>query len=371
MLYQAEPGVGQAYLVGWLLVMYLGMSFLLLACNSWAATLATNYQERSRIFGIMAAVGVAGAISCLVVPVVVARQGGADADGIRAVGWFLTIAVPITIGLTVLATPEKATRKAEGHHFRLSDYGALLVRPNILRLLAADLCVTLGPGWMAALYLFFFEDSRGFNVSQANVLLLIYIAAGLLGAPATAWLANKISKHRALIVATTGYSLTLVLIFVIPKGNFAAMAPGMFVAGALAAGFVVMIRSLTADINDELRLEKGKDQIGLLYALTSATTKLAGALAITFTFNVLAAVGYNAKAGAHNTADAIRGLELAYIIGPIVFVMLGGACFLGYKLTAARHADIRRQLAERDGVYGEAPIVQAVTSEPGEILSAS
>ncbi|MCA6228166.1 MAG: hypothetical protein IM654_00375, partial [Phenylobacterium sp.] len=29
---------------------------------------------------------------------------------------------------------------------------------------------------------------------------------------------------------------------------------------------------------------------------------------------------------------------------PIIFVMAAGACFLGYRLTAARHAEIRRQL---------------------------
>lgn len=371
MLYQAQAGISQGYLIGWLLVMYLGMSFLLLASNSWAASLATSYKERSRIFGIMAAVGVTGAVSCLLIPVIVAQRHGSDAAGLRAVGWFLMAAVPLTVGLAVVCTPEPARRRVKTAHFSLGDYMRLLVRPNILRLLAADLCVTLGPGWMAALYLFFFKDSRGFSTTASNLLLIIYISAGLAGAPVTAWLANKINKHRALMVATTGYSLMLAMIFVLPKGAFLPMAPAMFMAGALAAGFVVMIRSLTADIGDEIRLEKGQEQIGLLYALTSATTKLASALAITFTFSVLAAVGYNAKEGAHNTAEAIQGLQLAYVIGPIVFVMLGGACFIGYRLTAARHAEIRRQLEARDALYDEAAIVQSVTAAPGEVVTSA
>jgi predicted MFS family arabinose efflux permease len=53
----------------------------------------------------------------------------------------------------------------------------------VIRLLAADLMVTLGPGWMAALYLFYFKDSRGFDTAAANLLLLIYVAAGFAGAP--------------------------------------------------------------------------------------------------------------------------------------------------------------------------------------------
>ena len=56
---------------------------------------------------------------------------------------------------------------------------------------------------------------------------------------------------------------------------------------------------------------------------------------------------------------------MAYIIGPIVFVMLGGACVIGWKLDAQKHADIRRQLDERDAVYAEAPILESLSGEPG------
>ena len=80
-------------------------------------------------------------------------------------------------------------------------------------------------------------------------------------------------------------------------------------------------------------------------------------------------VGYNPTEGAANGPDQIRGLELAYAIGPIVFVMLGGACFIGYKLSAERHADIRRQLDERDALYDESAIVESVSGAPGEVAA--
>jgi hypothetical protein len=44
--------------------------------------------------------------------------------------------------------------------------------------------------------------------------------------------------------------------------------------------------------------------------------------------------------------------------------MLGGACMLGYKLGAERHAEIRRQLDERDALYDESPIIESVAAEP-------
>lgn len=353
MLYQAQPGVSRGYLTLWLLIMYIGMSCLLVGANSWASTLATSYTDRSRIFGAMATVGVVSAASALIVPIVADMAGRTEAEGIRLVGWFLLGLAPVAIAAAVFVTPERITKDAPGRRFRAVDYATLMARPNVIRLVIADFFVTLGPGWMSALYLFFFELSRGFSVAESNILLTIYILAGFVGSPAAAWLSNRISKHGALMINTTAYSAMLVIIFSMAPGNFPLMAPCMLLAGAFASGFTVIIRSMTADIGDEIRLEGGRDLIGLLYALTSATTKAASALAVFITYRVLDSVGFNFKNVEANGPEQIRGLELAYVIGPIVFVMLAGACFFGYRLTAARHAEIRLELDARDAASAE------------------
>ena len=48
--------------------------------------------------------------------------------------------------------------------------------------------------------------------------------------------------------------------------------------------------------------------------------------------------------------------------------MLGGACFIGYKLDATRHGEVRRQLDERDALYDEAAIIESVTAEPANVV---
>jgi Na+/melibiose symporter-like transporter len=347
MLLASNPGVGALYLGAWLLVMYLGYSGVFLSHLAWAGRLAPTYRERSRIFGAITALGVVGSMAVLVIPILMSQQGYSDAEGVQAMIWFIIGSAAITCLLVVGTSPEHI---AQDHptHFKLKDYAQLLTRGNVVRLLAADLLVTLGPGWMAALYLFYFKDSRGFDTAAANLLLLIYVAAGFVGAPFAAWLANRLSKHMAFLLATTVYSLGLMILPFLPKGDFAVFAPLMFAVGAMAAGFTVMMRAICADIADELRLESGREWMGLMYAGITATSKLASAGAIFLTFNVLALVGYKVGIGVTNTPEAIRGLEYAYIIGPIVFVMAAGACFIGYKLTAERHAEIRRQLELKD-----------------------
>ena len=368
MLYQAKPGIDETYLSIWLLVVYLGMSILLVAGNSWASTLATTYKERSRIFGAMLALGVVGTVTALLIPVVFEQTHRSELDGMRAVGWFLVGLAPVSLLIALLRTPERIVKEHPGRTFGVKDYFRLVSRGNVLRILASDFCVVMGPGWMAALYYFFNRQSRELSLSAANLLLTLYILAGLVGAPATAWLANRISKHRALIVSTTLYALALISIPLMPKGQPVFYIVPMFVLGALATGFVVMIRAITADVGDELRLEGGRDLIGLLYAVTSATTKAAGALAIFVSYALLNSAGFDVMPGAKNGPDQIHALELIFIIGPIVFVMLGGAAFLGYKLTAERHEDIRRQLDERDAVYAESPITQATAGGAMETI---
>jgi Na+/melibiose symporter-like transporter len=362
-LFQASSGIGAAYLIVWLLIFYLGNSILSLGHSAWAATLATEYHQRSRMFGILAAAGVVGAVILLVIPIATAHVGMDPAQGVRTQGWFIFAITPLVVGLACLVTPEQVVRTAP-EHFALRDYLSLITKPDLLRLFLAQMALTLGPGWMSALYMFFFTDSRGFTAEQASILLLVYVVAGIVGAPLTARMAMRFSKHRTLMVTTTAYSLGLCTVMLLPKASVAWATPMMFWQGFMAAGFDLMIRAMLADVADEVRLEQGQERLSLIYALNALAYKIAAAFAIGLTFPLLGAIGYVAKDGAVNTPQAITGLEMAFIIGPIVFVMLGGACVLGWKLDAKKHAEIRRQLEERDALYAEAPILETFGTEP-------
>ena len=301
--------------------------------------------------------------SVIAIPIINEARGVADAGNVSMMGWFILALTPVAITLVVLTTPERIAPSVPGHEFKLRDYGALIMRPTFLRLILADLFLSFGPGWMSAIYLFYFTDCRGFTTGQASILLATYILAGIIGAPAIARIAIRLSKHRTVMMTTTGYSLTLVTFTFIPHGSLPFGMAALFVAGVFASGFNLLTRAMTADIADEVRLEQGRERAGLLYAMTTMTTKIAGAVSIGATFWVLALVGYQAEEGAVNTPAAIRNLELVYIIGPVACVMIGGLCMVGYKLGAERHAEIRRQLDERDALYDEHPIIEAVTQE--------
>jgi len=348
-LYMAPVGFSAGYLLVWLLVLYLGWSMMSLAMSAWGATLAPDYHDRSRLFGVLAAVGVIGALSVLMIPIVGRGFGWSDARSVQSMGWAMIMAAPLGAAIAAAFTPERVAPSTPPRPFPLRDYLAILRKPDLLRLLVAQIGLTLGPGWMSALYLFFAADAKGFSVSSASILLALYVAAGFPGALGVSALARRIGKHRALIVTTTGFSLGLFWILLVPRGDLIAAAAPMMWAGATSAGFGLMIQAMLADVGDELRLEQGKERMSLLYALNGLAQKIATAFSIGLTFPLLASLGYKAAEGAVNTPAAIHNLVVAFIVGPIVFVMMAGACVIGWRLDAKRHGEVRRALDALEG----------------------
>ena len=311
MLFLAPAGVPLAYLIGWLFVYYIGTSVVALSHASWASVVASNYNDRSRVFGTIQVVSAIAATAILVVALLFSKNAIA---AVQVMGWFVVIVTPLGILMASVFTPERIVAEHSAEKVTLRDYWEMITWPEMLRIVAGAFCLTMGPGWMSAMYLFYFHDSRGFTFQTSTILLGFYIVAGVLGAGVLSWLATRLGKHRTLMITSTGYSLGLILIATMPKGNFLIASVLMTTLGFLATGFVLLGRAMCADVGDAIRLKSGKHRQGLLFSLMTSVEKIAGALAIFVSFNVLAAVGYQAKDGAHNTPAAIHNLELGGIL---------------------------------------------------------
>jgi len=362
MLFMAAKGIGGSYLLVWLFVLYIGNSILSLSQWAWGANIATQYHERSRVFGVLTAIGVVAAVITLLIPILASVLGFDDARGVQAMGWFVIIVAPLSIGLTVWRTPERINQDVHAQ-FALRDYLDIVRKPEVIRLFFCQMALTLGPGWMSAMYLFYFKDILKFTTEQATILLLVYILAGVIGAPLTARAAMRFGKHQTLMATTTAFSIGLFGVYVVAPGNVLAALPVMLWCGFMAAGFGLMINAMMADVGDEIRLAQGKERISLLYAVLTFASKIAAAFAIGLTFPLLSYLGYNPAEGAHNSAAALDGLQWAFLAGPVVFVVLGGVCVFGWQLDAERHAGVRAALDARDAALAAgAPVLASVTA---------
>lgn len=376
MMFMAVPGVSVLYMIGWLLVLYAGFSLLTVGHSAWAAALVPEYNQRSRVYGWMQAVGVISTVIVLMLPVILAAGGhkGAE-DGMHAMGWYIIGITPVTIVLCLSAVGEPS-RAVESLKISLKDYWSMVARPSLLRILAADLFLALGPAITAALYLYFFTQALGFTRNQTNILLLIYIAAGLVGAPIWAQIAKRLGKHNTVMLGCVLYGFAQLVVFIMPRGDMSIMVPGMFFAGFVVSCFTFLIRAMVADVSDEVRLDVGMDRAALLYGLITSTSKIGSAASVGITFNVLDVFGFNRGEGVINTGIPLDALETCYVVVPVLTMFVGAAAMWGYKLDAKRHDHIRAELAardslaviEREAIEGASGVIESLGG-PAEVIA--
>lgn len=361
LLFVPPHGAGASYLFVASLVMGLGMSTLPLAHAAWAATLATGYDQRSRIFAWIAAVGVVGSVIFYGLPFLTHnRFGPAMASSVPTIAWAI---IGMTVFFTVIVTaitPEPETPSVKREKVVWGDYWRIIARPTALRLVIGDLMLVLGAGFTLPMLLWFFQDVKHFTANQATT-FGAFSAVGVLAAPFWAKLASRLGKHRTLQLGCLAYAAVQTLfVLAIPAGQYWPTAIGMFGLAACSGVFILMTRAMLADYADQLRLEQGVQRVGLLFSAVTTTMKVGGSLSAVIVAVFLTSLGYHSPEHGHNSAHAIQGLKLLYLFGPVIFSLLGGACFFGYSLDAKRHGEIRAQLDARDAALAAAAAAETL-----------
>ncbi len=346
-IFYVKPGAGFGYLFFWLLILYLGFSITTLAQLAWGAVLAPQYDERSRLYGWWQCANIVGVLIALFIPTIVLQAGwGTYEDGVRAMGLFILISLPVTLLAAVLLAPEPQVTRGETHG-ALKAWIALIVRPVIRKVLWCDLFLGIAPGITGALLFFYFESIKGFDRGQSQIFMVLYFVAGLIAAPFWSWLAVRMGKDRALQVASVAFAVLYGLVGFLPAGNFTVTAIGLFIAGLPYAAGLLLTRAMMADVADEVRLETGEDRMGLLFSFLSLTTKLGYAISVGVLI-ILGWVGFDQAVGAVNTPTALTTLTVLFLAVPTVLLVLSAVALKAYPLGAARHAEVRAALAERD-----------------------
>lgn len=361
MLFMVSPGAGGAYLAIWLIVLSLGFSVSLLSQVSWASTLTSDYNQRSRIYGWWQTANIVGVLVVLLIPALVQNLGIGDyASAVRWQGWFIIVALPLTLAITFAFTPEPKAGPSPDKAGRFA-YLSLFKLPVLQRLLTADLMLGIARGVVGALFFYFFEAVQGFARAETSILLLVYFVAGLAGAPVWSALAVRLGKHAALILACVYFAATLLLAafagpVLVPLaeavglGNAEVVVAGLMVAlvGLAFASGDLLLRAMMADVADQVRLEQGEDRTGLLFSILTATSKLGYAVSV-MTFAGLRLTGFDPTLGGANSETALIWLQAMFAGLPALCLVVGAWALWRYPLDQKRHAEIRAALEARGG----------------------
>ena len=343
-----REGASAVYFVLWMVVLYVGSTMLIIARNAWVADIATDYDDRSRHFVMIEMASVLSMLFLLIIPVIIANNGGDRFAQIGAMGWCLIISLPLTALIACMFVPDPPrTKNPEEKAYTFADLRKAVGNRFLKTVLLLELLIGMGITVTASLYLFVAESVFGLSDVQASLLLVVFFLSSVVGLPVWMRIASRTEKHKAVCVAVLmsagSYALYLV----------AAQLPGFwpFALAAVINGFaftapLVIGRSMTADVVEWELVQSGTNRAGLYFGLNAGAYKIGASLATGLAYLLVGLVaGY--EAGADNPPEAVQGLLFIFCGLPAVLYLITFFVVRSYPLTRAVQAETAVQLEAR------------------------
>ena len=214
-----------------------------------------------------------------------------------------------------------------------------------------NLFLSLAWGLANTLTLFVNTYFWEFEATQIKYLLPIYLIATLLAFFITPRIVRILEKRTIVLIAIAGVGLFSPAAFVMynlgltpEKGSFELVFfISFFLVFLITLNVMgIMVRdSMVGDIADEVELQSGKRQEGILYATVGFMQKLNAGLGSFFAGLVLTFIGFD-----KDNPSIEQGYTLAVVQGPgtTLLMIVPFIIFLGYSLSSSRHKEIMKSL---------------------------
>jgi|TARA_Y100000031_G_scaffold153528_1_gene198912 Na+/melibiose symporter-like transporter len=348
-LFMPVAPVTELYLLGWLIMLWVGWTMLFIPYYAWAAELSPDYNERTRITGWRSWIGMAANVISKVVPVLAIfffGFGGTE-ETLLLIGVMMLVLLPITVGLTVVNVPE--SRDYIPTQIPLIP-GLKLMWQNgpFKRLVLAFFINQLGSSISTALVVFFIR-----NVLQDDqnsiLMLLVYYGFNLAGIPFWIWFSAQVGKHRAWCLGLTVFAFFQAQYLWLGAGDLYYMLPITACTGFLGGSFWVIPNSMKADVIDVDRLETGEDRTAWYFAVWSFTTKVGQSIGPWLALTLLALVGFETGVGSTSTEESLLGLKLLFVFGPAAGFTIAALIAWNHPLDQKMHSELRQKLSEARG----------------------
>ncbi|MEM9622679.1 MAG: MFS transporter [Pseudomonadota bacterium] len=353
-LYMPPEVVDGWYLFGWLTVLSLGVTMMLIPYYAWGAELSTDYHERSRITGWRAAMGAIGQLTAQAVPAAALFffAIGGTAAVLELVGTTMLIIMPIAVLCTVLFTPEPEQQVRSSMPV-LPGLKLMLKNGPFLRLLIAFMIGFIGLNITTPLYLFFVADVLGAENETIYMLTCFYLST-IVAIPFWVKLASRIGKHKAYIASYVAIACAHPFYLLLGEGDFWWMLPITMVTGFAAGGFSQTLpNSMKADVIDLDTLQSGENRAALFFSAWSFAQKATASIGSAIALYGLALWGFDPGPEAVNSESEVFGLRFLFSTFPSIFFLTGAAIVWKYPITEARHAEIRAELAKREAIAAQ------------------
>ncbi|MGD8830646.1 MAG: MFS transporter [Pseudomonadales bacterium] len=342
--------VGNLYLFVWISLLYLGFTLVDLPYRAWGAELSPDYDERSKVTGWREAVGYAGTLMALVLPLAMSmildRPGPANA--LLAVAAVVVVAMPL-LTLPALIFVRELPPRSEPVARIPWRRGLRIVWANgpYRRLVISFLFLVIGVSMTASLSLFFVASVLQEPFERYALFILAYYLSSSLAIPIWLGISRRLGKHKTVVVSILWLSLWSSFIPLLGPGSYWLFFLIMMLKGSAVGALIFLPASMAADVVDLDTLRTREQRTGLYFSIWGMVNKAAVALGVFLATNAAAWFGFDPGSAA-NTETAKLALACLYSIIPAGIACVALPLLWKYPLTRERQARMRRHIERRN-----------------------
>ncbi len=353
----ASPWLQGLYLGALTFLFFVFWTMVTVPYEALGAELSFDYDERTRLLGVREGAVLAGTLLAALIPIVVGLSfelptgSAGERHRFWRVGMIYVVLVAILVGVCVVVVRERVWTESQRPTAFFRNIGTVFRNRPFRILLAAYATSALGVSVAATLILFYVEHVL--DSGAGPIFLAIYLGIGTATVPAWIYLARRLEKRRAWLIALAINTGSFVWALFLGRGDAALFAVIVLFSALGLGGVMALPPSMQADVIDYDEWETGRRREGEYIGFWSIIKKLAAALSAGLAFPILDLSGYAPGAEAQAPA-AIWTLRLLYVGTPSLCNLLAIGIAWRYPIDRALHelmrADIDRRLLANEPV---------------------
>lgn len=398
---------GYPYLLGVLVITFIGATIKDVPYSAWGAELSRSYNERTVVMGWKESFTVVGNLISALTPAIIFFWGytkPVDIVGFLGIG--VAVLMPLLVVNAIWAVPEYPVQESSSNRLTIRESFSYVWRNEpYRRLVIIFLFSTIGSAMTNSLSFFFVKhvllagDLYGFYLAP-------YFISQIAAIPLWFKLSRRIGKHRATMVAIGWYAFWSCLIPLIaiapvawfnafevsellrflpadtyasavqyfegtPTGKFLFFVAVMCLKGSSIGALSALPYAMAADVIDLDEAQTGKRQAGAYFSIWLMTRKLAYALGLFVGTSFAVWFGFDSLQdpfNTSNTAFSLIMLACLYSVVPAVFKFVAMPLLWKYPLTEARLNEIQAEIAAKGGTPTRVETKTPYATDPAMVV---
>ncbi len=323
------------------------LTFTVMPYFALTPELADDYDGRTTLTSFRMVFSILGSMAAFILPMmIIGEMHPSNTKTIMLVGAGMGLASCLPFFLVFAGTREKTEHIEREKSSLLDSIKAAVRNKPFLFAIIIYLCTITGFDIMQATLLFFMKYQLNMEHLADKIFATLFVMA-LLSIPGWNYLAKKLDKSKAYIIAMVFISLIMISFTMMDSS-----APVWLVftlAGLCGIGFAAAQTLPWAIIPDSVEYDEyltGKRHEGMFYSMTTLFRKIASSLAVPSALLILGATGYvpNAESQTENCILTIRLFTGAV---PALLFFIGIIAAWKYPLTRKKFREIQEVLDKR------------------------